>query len=73
MAERFGAQRLWGAVGFGLASLIGGILCESDDGDYESVMVLFVAVMIGAMVASTGIPMDSDCKLNKNIADFYTK
>lgn len=52
---RFGTQRLWGAVGYAVTSLIGGILCSSRGGSFGAVMVVFVAAMLGTMAASTGI------------------
>ena len=54
---RYGIQRLWGAVGFGVASLISGYLCDAAGGSYEGVMSFFVAVMVVALVASTGVPV----------------
>lgn len=53
---RYGNQRLWGAVGFGVVSLIGGYLCDAADGSYDTVTLFFVAVMVVALVASTGVP-----------------
>lgn len=53
--RRYGNQRLWGAVGFGVASLIGGILCDAAGGSYETDMLFFVVVMVVALVASTGV------------------
>ena len=73
MTQRFGAQRLWGAVGFGVTAVVAGILYDADDGGCNGVMFLFVAAMLGAMMASTGISLGSDCKLDKNIEDFYPK
>lgn len=50
-------QRLWGAVGFGVASLISGYLCDAAGGSYEGVMLFFVAVMAVALMASRGVPV----------------
>lgn len=54
-ADGYGIQRLWGAVGFGVASLISGVLCDAAGGSYEGVMIFFMSVMIVALVASTGV------------------
>lgn len=48
-------QRLWGAVGFGVASLISGYLCDAAGGSYEGDMLVFVTVMAVALMASTGV------------------
>lgn len=48
-------QRLWGAVGFGFASLIGGYLCDAAGGSYDTAMLFFVAVMVVALATSTGV------------------
>ncbi|CAM9175600.1 unnamed protein product [Laminaria digitata] len=55
--DGYGIQRLWGAVGFGVASLISGYLCDAAGGTYEGVMSFFVAVMIAALAASKGVPV----------------
>lgn len=68
---RFGIQRLWGAVGFGVASLISGYLCDATGGNYENVMLFFVAVMAVALVASRGVPVGrslgpQNCKASRS-------
>lgn len=52
---RFGAQRLWGAIGYAVASFIGGYISSSDGGSYGGVMVMFVVVTLGTLAASAGI------------------
>lgn len=53
-------QRLWGAVGFGIASLISGYVCDSTGGGYGGVMLVFVGSLAVTMVASTGVPIGAD-------------
>lgn len=55
--KRYGNLRLWGAVGFGIASLIGGYVCDSYGGSYTGVMIVFVANVAVALAASTGVPI----------------
>ena len=54
---RFGSQRLWGAVGFGIASLLAGYVCDLYGGSYSGVMLVFVGNVLVALVASTGVPV----------------
>ncbi|CAM9324048.1 unnamed protein product [Ectocarpus sp. 4 AP-2014] len=55
--DGYGNLRLWGAIGFGIASLIGGYVCDSYGGSYTGVMIVFVANVAVAMAASTGVPI----------------
>ena len=55
--QRYGSQRLWGAVGFGIASLVAGYVCDLYGGRYYGVMLVFVACILVALVASTGVPV----------------
>ncbi len=55
--NRFGILRLWGAVGFGVASLIGGYVCDAYGGSYVGVMAVFVGNVLVALLASTGVPI----------------
>ncbi|CAM9669265.1 unnamed protein product [Pylaiella littoralis] len=55
--DGYGALRLWGAIGFGIASLIGGYVCDAYGGSYRGVMVVFVTNVVLALVASTGVPV----------------
>ena len=54
---RFGSQRSWGAVGFGIASLLAGYVCDLYGGSYSGVMLVFVGNVLVALVASTGVPV----------------
>ncbi|CAN0436304.1 unnamed protein product, partial [Hapterophycus canaliculatus] len=47
--------RLWGAVGFGIASLLAGYVSDSHGGSYTGVMVVFLANVLVALAASTGV------------------
>eukprot|EP00903_Cladosiphon_okamuranus_P013285 g12384.t2 len=54
---KFGFQRLWGAVGFGVASLVAGYVSDLNGGSYAGVMLVFVVNNLVALVASTGVPI----------------
>lgn len=47
--------RLWGAVGYGIASLLGGYVSDSYGGSYTVVMVIFGANILLALGASTNV------------------
>lgn len=55
--QRYGSQRLWGAIGFGVASLAAGYVCDLYGGSYSGVMLVFVGNVLVALAASTGVPV----------------
>ncbi|CAB1096853.1 unnamed protein product [Ectocarpus sp. CCAP 1310/34] len=55
--DGFGSQRLWGAVGFGTASLVAGYVCDLYGGSFSGVMLVFVGNVLVALMASTGVPI----------------
>ncbi|CAM9838261.1 unnamed protein product [Scytosiphon promiscuus] len=54
-SDGYGMLRLWGAVGYGIASLLGGYVSDSYGGSYTYVMVIFVANILLALGASTNV------------------
>ena len=50
---------MWGAVGFGLASLIAGFVYDAGSGGYGGVMVVFVTVTVAALVTAAGVTVGS--------------
>lgn len=57
---RYGKQRMWGALGFGVASLVGGFVYDAGSGGYGGVMVVFVTVTVVAFIAATGVPIGTN-------------
>lgn len=57
LRPRFGSQRLWGAVGFGIASLVAGYVSDLYGGSFSGVMLVFMGNVLLALVASTGVPV----------------
>eukprot|EP00903_Cladosiphon_okamuranus_P010272 g9726.t1 len=55
--DGFGSLRLWGAVGFGIASLVAGFMSDLNGGSYAGVMLVFVVNQLVALTASTGVPV----------------
>ncbi|CAM9774867.1 unnamed protein product, partial [Ectocarpus sp. 12 AP-2014] len=55
--DGFGSQRLWGAVGFGIASLVAGYVSDLYGGNFSGVMLVFVGNVLVALMASTGVPI----------------
>ena len=53
--NRYGKRRMWGALGFGVASLTSGFICDASGGGYGGVMVQFVIVTTVALVTATGV------------------
>lgn len=53
---------MWGAVGCGLATLTSGIVYDNTGGGYESVVVVFVAVLAVALVAALRVPVGATDK-----------
>lgn len=55
--DRYGRQRMWGALGYGLASLISGAVYDAGSGGYRNVMAVFVVVTLISLGASTRVPI----------------
>lgn len=55
--DRYGVQRLWGAAGFGLASIAGGYVTDASGGSYLGMVILYVAFMIMTLITSSGLWM----------------
>ncbi|CAN0051041.1 unnamed protein product, partial [Ectocarpus sp. 12 AP-2014] len=55
--DGFGSQRLWGAVGFGIASLVAGYVSDLYGGNFSGVMLVFVGNVLVALMATTGVPI----------------
>lgn len=51
---RYGTQRLWGAIGFGVATFIGGSVSDAAGGGFGAVMAVFVGMMTISAVVSAG-------------------
>lgn len=54
---RYGAQRMWGAAGYGFAVLISGIVYDYTGGGYESVVGVFVVALAVALAAALLVPV----------------
>lgn len=50
---RYGSQRLWGAVGFGVASLLGGYVSDVSSGSFSGAILLFLGFMVITFATST--------------------
>lgn len=48
---------MWGAVGYGFAVLVSGIVYDNAGGGYGSVVVVFVVALALALVAALGVPV----------------
>lgn len=57
---RYGAQRMWGAVGYGFAVLFSGIAYDNTGGGYGGVVVVFVVALAVALVAALRVPVGDD-------------
>lgn len=53
----YGSQRIWGAVGYGFAVLLSGIVYDITGGGYGSVVVVVVVALALALVAAVGVPV----------------
>lgn len=62
LQQRYGTLRLWGAVGFGIASFISGYVSDSSGGRYEGVMAIFVVALVLTFAASTRVSFGGDAK-----------
>lgn len=60
---------MWGGFGYGVASLIGGYIFDVGGGDYKDVMITFVILTLGTMVAATSVPIGIDAKAYKESDD----
>lgn len=48
---------MWGAAGFGTATIISGIVYDNIAGGYESIVVVFFVASLLALVAALGVPV----------------
>lgn len=53
-------------MGFGIAALVAGYVCDLYGGSYYGVMMVFVGNILVALAASTGVPVG---QVNRNIQD----
>ncbi|CAM9812625.1 unnamed protein product [Ectocarpus sp. 8 AP-2014] len=53
----YGTQRSWGAAGYGLSTLISGIVYGIARGSYDGVVSVYVSVLAMALVAALGVPV----------------
>lgn len=51
---------MWGAAGYGTATLISGFVYDHTGGGYESVVVVFVVALVVALVAALGVPVGTN-------------
>lgn len=64
---------MWGAVGHGVASLIGGFAYDSAGGNYVGVMIAFVAASAGTLAASTMISIGRTSEVSGGQAQDRTR
>lgn len=53
---------MWGAVGYGIAVLISGIVYDNTGGGYGSVVIVFVVALALALVAALRVPIGATDK-----------
>lgn len=52
---RYGKRRTWGALGYGLASVVGGVVHDAGNGGYGGVMIVFVTSTLVALATTLPI------------------
>lgn len=66
---------MWGAVGVELATFISGSVYDHTAGGHESIVVVFVVVLVLALVATLGVPVgtnrDESCDGQKSEGSRY--
>eukprot|EP00903_Cladosiphon_okamuranus_P011518 g10845.t1 len=56
-AGGYGSQRMWGAVGYGFAVLLSGVVYDITGAGYGSVVVVFFVALVLALAAAVGGPV----------------
>lgn len=64
----YGNQRLWGAIGFGLASLLGGYVSDASDGRFWGTILVFGGLMVATFAAFSSLSFDPAEKKARSLA-----